>query len=203
MTTTEITDIGKLQAQAAELRGAASQALADADDAKGRRLFNELAAVNKQILDAEAIGQLDARNDYMSTMSEALFAFEQLGFTFAVKFDAINDTLAVVYTPTDATITGIKAVIAKIDRPSSATKWSYDAENGFDFGRGARRPSSNGDGTRTVGWTGPNGDQIALGDAFDACATKEQVAELAKKSGGSATNAYKSKIVKDAGYSKN
>ena len=203
-TTDKPMDTAKLTAQAVELRKGMAAAIDKTDDVSLGKLGRELAAINKQITEAEDVGQVDARNDYMGLMHDALSKLEIKGLTLTVKFDATNDTLAVVYTPTDATIGNVKGIVAGIDRPSSATKWHYYTDDQgqpqFEFPSGrTRSPSANG--TRTEGWT-KDGQSIALGDAFEAVATPAEKTEYATKEGGSAQHAFKSKIVKAAGYSK-
>lgn len=205
---TTVTSLDKLHTERDELRQGMGKALEAADDDKLRKLGNELAQVNRRILDQEAEAQVDARTVYTESMHDAISALEMPGLTLSVKFDAINNTLAVVYTPTDEAIAKVKAAIAGIERPSTASKWAYFTdEQGqvqFEFSTTKRKPSNNtgGNGTRSVGWTDANGASITLGDAFDACATKEQRTKLDMLSGGSATNAFKVKTVSDNGYKK-
>ena len=59
-----IVDTSKLEAQATELRTAMMAALTSADDAKVRKLGNELATINKQLLDARGEAEAGARQDY-------------------------------------------------------------------------------------------------------------------------------------------
>lgn len=207
--TTNVSPLEKLHEERDELRDGMRKALDAANDDGLRKIGNELAQVNRRILDLEAESQVDARNAYTESMHDALNALEVPGLTLSVKFDAANDTLAVVYTPTDEAIAKVKATIVGIDRPSTASKWAYFTdEQGqiqFEFGKSGRKPSSNGsggNGTRSVGWTDANGASITLGNAFDACATKEQKTKLGTLSGGSATNAFKVKTVSDNGYKK-
>ena len=205
--TTATQPLEKLHAERDELRQGMGMALEAADDDKLRKLGNELAQVNRRILDQEAEAQVDARTQYTESMHYAISALEMPGLTLSVKFDAVNNTLAVVYTPTDEAIAKVKALIAGIDRPSTASKWAYftdeQGEIQFEFAKAGRKPASNGtNGTRSVGWTTPDGTPIGLGDAFDACATKEQKTKLGTLSGGSATNAFKVKTVSDNGYKK-
>ena len=205
MTTTDIT---KLTAQAQELRQGMREALDKANDVAVRKLSNELAAVNKQILDGQAEAQVDARTEYMGNMHDALSAFEVPGMTLTVT-SMVNDgktANSVIFTPTYDTIEAITSVIAAIDRPSTAVKWTFSrdemGEPSFDFGKGPRKPGISSNGTRSVGWTTPDGTAITLGDAFNVCATKAQKFELDSKEGGSATNAFKTKTVTAAGYKK-
>jgi|TARA_Y100000310_G_scaffold328215_1_gene396004 hypothetical protein len=206
---TTATDIQKLETQAHELRTAMVEALGAADDSKVRKLGNELAAVNRQLIEAQGEIQADARMAYMETMHDALVVFEREGLTLTVKY-AVNDegqeTRSAVYHVTGALMDQINATIANIDRPSTATKWEYGRdENGqhsFDFGKGARRVSTGGNGTHNTGWATKDGTAITLGDAFDACATAAQRAELASKDTGSQQYTLKVKVVKAAGYVK-
>ncbi len=207
MTTT--IDIPKLQAQANELRGAMVEALNTADDAKVRKLGNELATVNKQILDGEAGAQGDARTEYMGTMHDALSAFETDGMTLTVRF-GINDEgqqdIVVVYTPGNDLIDLIKDSIAGIERPSTATKWTYGRDEeghpSFDFGRGTRKASTaTTTGMWSTGWV-KDGTEASLGDAFDACATDAQKKEHDDKTTGSQKYSFKVGVVGKAGYTK-
>ena len=205
-------DITKLEAQAQELRGAMVEALGAADDAKVRKLGNELAQINKQVIDAQAETQKDARTDYMASMHDGLVTFERDGLTLTVKY-AVNDegqeVISAVYNVTGDMMDAIKATIAGIDRPSSANKWEYGrdekGEHSFDFGRGPRKASTGtggGNGSHNTGWLSKEGSDISLGDAFDACATAAQKKELESKTTGSQQYALKVKVVKEAGYSK-
>ena len=207
VTDTTTLDLGKLTNQANELRGAMVEALGQADDSKVRKLGNELATVNRQIIDLEATTQTDARDNYRDIMHDTLNAFELDGLTLTVKFDAEGDGPSIVFRPTDATILAIGDAVKAITRPSSATKRTYGRDEegyqSFDFGKGAKRTGSANGGPRTVGWTTPDGRAIALGDAFAICATEAQKTELGKLSGGSATNAFKVKTITAAGYKKN
>lgn len=204
------TDIQKLETQATELRTAMVDALGMADDSKVRKLGNELAAVNRHLIEAQGEIQADARMAYMETMHDALVGFERDGLTLTVKY-AINDegqeTRSAVYHVTGALMDKINATIANITRPSTATKWEYgrdeNGEHSFDFGRGARKPVTPGNGgTHNTGWQTKTGDAITLGDAFDACASAAQRAELASKNTGSQQYTLKVKVVKAAGYVK-
>ena len=183
-------------------------ALDTADDGKVRKLSNELAAINRQILDGQAEAQVDARTEYMGKVHDVLSAYEVEGLVLTVT-SVVNDgkiNTSIIFTPSPGTIEDITGSINGITRPSTATKFVYGRdemdEPSFDFGKGPRKASSNGNGTRSVGWIDSNGTAITLGDAFDACATPDQIKELAGKSGGSATNAFKVKTVTAAGYKK-
>lgn len=208
--TTETTtqDLAKLTTQANELRGAMIEALGKSDDNAARKLGNELAQVNKQILEIEVSAQGDERTAYMDAMHDALNTFELDGLTLTVKFNAEDGVSSVIYTPIASTIDAIKTSVAGITRPTSAKAWTYGRDESghqsFDFGGTPRKTStpSNGNGTRTVGWTTKNGADTTLGKAFDECATAEDKATLATLNGGSATNAYKVQTITKAGYTK-
>lgn len=213
MTTTEATtntdpvDIGTLQARAAELRTAMGEALTAMDDNKVRKLSNELAAVNKSILDLEATAQLGDRNDFMEAMHDALNAYEVDGLTLTVRFSQADDgkvSTNVVFTATDDVLDAIKGTIANITRPSSVKSWTYgrddQGQQSFDFGKGPRK-STGTNGTRTMGWS-KDGQDISLGDAFDACATAKEKSEYQTLDTGSKQHAFKSKVVTAAGYTK-
>ena len=208
--TTDTPDVAKLTTQANELRGAMVEALGKADDSTVRKLGNELAAVNKSILDLEVTSQGNERQVYMEAMHDTLNEFEKDGLTLTVKFAVDGGVSSVVFAPTDAIMTAIKAAVAGITRPSSAVKWQYgrdeEGHQAFDFGGTTRRMPATGtsaNGQRNVGWTAPNGNTVSLGDAFDAIATATEKTELGTKSGGSATHAYKSKVITAGGYKKN
>ena len=201
-TTTEepAVDAGKLTTQANELRGAMIEALGVSNDSKVRKLGNELEQVNKQILDLEAKAQVGERQAYMELMHDALNEFEVDGMTLTVKFNADVGVSSVVFTPTDAAYDTITAAVAGITRPSSATKWEYgrddEGHQSFDFGTG--------NSTRSMGWA-KNGNDITLGDAFDAVATAAEKAANAKLTGkenASKSYALKVKVVTAAGYTK-
>ena len=207
---TTATDIQKLETQAGELRTAMMAALGATEDTKVRRLSNELAAVNKQLIEAQGEIQADARQAYMDTMHDALVGFERDGLTLTVR-SAIDDegtfTRSAVYTVTGTLMDQINATIDSIERPSTAVKWTYgrdeQGEHSFDFGRGSRKPTGTGNGgTHNTGWATKNGAAITLGDAFDACATSAQRAELAGKDTNSQQYTLKVKVVKAAGYTK-
>jgi len=209
MATTQ--DIQKLETSATELRTAMMEALSDpAKDSQVRKLGNELAAVNKQILDAQGEIQADARIEYMAAMHDALVEFEIPGTTLSVKY-SINDegqeAVSVAYQVLGATMDSVKATIASITRPSTATKWEYGrdekGEHTFDFGRGPRKSTqTSSTGTHNTGWITPDGAPITLGDAFDACATLAQKAELATKETGSQGYSFKVRVVKASKYTK-
>ena len=215
--TTETTpiDLEKLTTQAAELRGAMVDALSKAEDNTVRKLGNELAQINRQILDIESGAQSDARTEFMGVMHDALTEFEVGGQTLRVQFAHNEDgqqEINIAYTPTPDTIASIKAIIAGIDRPSTATRWTYSWEKGdddklypsFDFGKGTRKPTSttsNGDGTRSLGWR-KDGSETSLGSAFNACATAAQKIEEKGKSTGSQKYSFKVQVVGKAGYTK-
>lgn len=208
MTTT--IDIAKLQTSAGQLRAAMMKALEDMDDGTTRKLANELAAVNKNILDIEATSQGDARTAYMNSMHDALGLFEYSGLELTVKYDA-EGGVNIIYRPTNDTIEFIKSAIGAIPRPSSATRWAYewvDGQNGqrgqqFEFAKRASTPASTNGGTTpsTKGWLTPDGNEITLSDAFKSCATP---AELAQLTGLASSAAYtlKVKVAKAAGYKK-
>jgi len=213
--TTEATtqDLGKLTTQADELRGAMMTALGKADDNTVRKLGNELAQVNRQILEVETKSQGTDRDTYRDSVYDALNLFETDGLMLSVRFSADNGIDSIAFLPTEDTISAIKAAVAEITRPSSAIRWAYTwslGEDGkmhqeFDFGGTARRtPNTSPDtnGTRMVGWTSPDGASITLGNAFDACASDDDKAKLGTLTGGSATNAHKVRIVTAAGYKK-
>lgn len=201
-------DLAKLTKQANELRGAMVDALGKADDAKVRKLGNELAQVNKSILDREVTAQSGERDTFRDSMYDALNEFELDGLMLTVKFNDEDGVASIAFVPTDDTINLIKAAVAAVARPTSATKWVYAWSKGddgqmhqdFDFGKGAIRTGTNG--SRTVGWTTPTGSDTTLGVAFDACATKAEKDKLGTLSGGSATNAHKVLVVTKAGYIK-
>lgn len=203
-------DTSKLQVEANELRDKMMESLASRKDSEVRKLGNELAAINKQIMDAEAVEQSDARIEYMGFMHDALNEFEVDGQTLTVRFTVNEDdqeTLNIALEPTPETIDLIKVAIAGIERPSSATKWIYGrdekGEQSFDFARGSRKaPAGDGNGTRTFGWS-KDGVSISLGDAFDACATAEEMAEKDSKDTGSRKYAVQTRVAKAAGYTKN
>lgn len=210
-TTTEpAIDVGKLHTQANELRGAMVEALGKAEDAKVRKLSNELTTINKQILDAEVNTQGDARQAFLESMHDALNGYEIAGLELTVNFNAEDGVSSVVYALSGALFDKIKATVATIERPSSAVKWSYgwaDAEDGkrhqaFDFGKPGKSRSTGSNGARSVGWLTKEGNDTTLGSAYDACATNAQKRALAALKGGSATNAHKVKVVTDAGYTK-
>mgnify|MGYP004448955767 FL=1 len=216
MTTTNTTeettmDLGKLQTQAHELRSAMVEALGIADDGKVRKLSNELASVNKQILDIEVNAQGDARATFLEAMHDTLNEFEIGGMELTVKFDAHNGVTSIAYGLTGAMFDKIKAAVALVERPSSATKWVYTWEDGddgsrhqsFEFGKaGTKRSPGSSNGTRTVGWLSKDGTEMSLGDAYELVATDKNKADLAKLTGGSATHAHKSKVVSAAGFTK-
>lgn len=207
------TDTPKLYEAAAELRAAIMTSLGfnpdkpqAPDDARAQRQQNELRAINKQIEDAEAGAQSDARTTFMAAQHDALVVHEVTGFTLTVKYAQDKDgkeTTSIAYTPTDATIDAIKAALIT-DRPSSVHQFTYgrddNGEHSFDFGKGATRPASNGN--RTAGWI-KDGTTGTLADAFKATATKAQQAEHdAIKGDTSKQYALKVKVVKDNGYVK-
>ena len=203
-------DLAKLTTQANELRVAMVEALGKVDDSAVRKLGNELAAINKLVLDIEATSQGDARTAYMEACHDALNEFELDGLELTVKYDEAHVSSA-VFTLQGATFDAIKAAIDAIEKPSSVTKWSYGWETGddgkrhqsFDFGKGPRNSTpSNANGTRTVGWVDKDGTDTTLGAAFDKHATAADKAHLATLTGGSATNAYKVKTITAAGCSK-
>lgn len=211
-TTTNTQDLEKLTTQANELRGAMVTALGKAEDNKVRQLGNELAQVNRQILDIEVKSQGSDRDAYRDSIHDALNLFEFEEVTLTVKFNAEDGVASIAFEPTKATISAIKAAVASIARPSSAIRWTYGRDEqgyqAFDFGSAQKRTSAttgtgSANGTRTVGWTSPSGADITLGDAFDACATAEEKAKLGNLKGGSATNAHKVLVVTKAGYKKN
>ncbi len=203
-------DTSKLTAQANELRNAMMEALGASDDAKVRKLGNELANVNKQILDGEVGTQSDARTEYMGSMHDALNAFEVDGQTLTVRFsidDEGKETLGVAFEPIADTIELIKVAIASIDRPSTATKWTYgrddEGHQSFDFGRGTRKiATTQPNGTRSTGWKSKDGTDISLGDAFDACATAVEKKERDDKTTGSQKYSVQVRVVKTGGYTK-
>lgn len=208
--TTTTTDLATLTKQATELRGAMMEALGKAEDNTVRRLGNELAQVNRQILEAESEVQGDARTEYMGYAHDALNAFEVDGQTLTVRF-AVNDegqeSLAIVFEPTEGTIESIKAAIASIERPSTAVRWTYgrdeEGHQSFDFGRAARKtPTTQPDVTRSTGWKSPTGHDISLGDAFNACATPAEKAERDGKATGSQKYAVQIRVVKANSYTK-
>ena len=170
---TEVIDTQALETSASELRQAMIVALTAGDDVKARKLGTELNAKTKAITDGLATAQSGERTTFMGDMHDALTPFEVDGLELAVKCsydDAGAVTRSIVYTPVDATITAIEAAIDGITRPSTATKWAYDHETDadgkrqatFDFGKGARKATGNGNGDRTVGWLDNNGKAIAL-----------------------------------------
>jgi hypothetical protein len=208
-------DLAKLETQANELRGAMVTALGldpanpqTPDDDKARKLGNDLTAVKKQILDVEITAQGSSRDLFRDAMHDALNAFELPGLTLTVKYD-VNDVAIIVYTPTPSTIDGIKAAVADIERPSSATKWTYGRDEegfqSFEFANaGPKRSanSTNGSTTSKPGWIAPNGTPITLSDAFKACATAEQLAEYATRTTSNSQYAFKNKVAREAGYKK-
>ena len=129
--TTETTtgpDLAKLTTQANELRGAMVEALGKADDNTVRKLGNELAQVNKQILGIEVTSQGDARDEYRDAMHDALNLFELDGLTLTVKFNSEDGVASIVFQPVAETIDTIKAAVANIERPSSAVRWTYGGD---------------------------------------------------------------------------
>ena len=178
-TETNTTDLEKLTTQANELRGAMVEALGLAEDNTVRKLGNDLAQVNRQILDIEVTSQGSARDTYRDAIYDAVNEFEMDGLMLSVRFNSNDGVANIVFTPTDNTISAIKAAVASIERPSSAAKWAYTWSEGED-----------------------GQADTTLGDAFNTCATVEEKAKLGTLKGGSATNAYKVIVVTNAGYSK-
>lgn len=209
--TMNATDIAKLETEATALRTKMIEALTAGDDSTTRKLSTELATVNKSITNGQAEAQADSRTAFMADAHDALNGFEIDGMTLAVNFSISTEgaqQYSIVYTPTDARIADIKAAIDVLDRPTTATRWAYgrdeEGHQSFDFGGKAKRASTgtNGNGTRTTGWT-KDGNEVALGDAFDAIATAKDKSDLAALNGdGSKQYALKTKVVKAGGYAK-
>lgn len=212
--TTQI-DISTLTQQANELRGAMNTAMGFnpelpqmPDDAKVRRLGNELAGITKQIADLEVSAQAAPRQLFQDTMHDNLNAFEMPGLTLTVKVE--DKAISAVYTLTGETLDAIKAVIAGVDTPSSVVKWTYGRDDegfqSFDLGsngRTKRTGNTTSTGERSVGWLAPDGTTVQQGDAFKACATEAEMAEHDALDKGSKQYTYKSKILRAAGYGKN
>ncbi len=205
--------LASLGKQREELRTAMMAALTEADDAKVKRLSNELAATNKYIIDLEATSQGDDRIEYMGKEHDALVKFEVDGLELTVVFDAESEAkvTSVAFRPTQTLMDSIIKAVNAVERPSSATKWIYGrdekGEHSFEFNiktTATRKPSTTTgtNGTRTTGWKAPDGSTVTLGDAFDKVATAAQKTEYGTKTGGSAQHSFKSGIVIKSGYSK-
>ncbi len=207
---TEAIDITKLESQAQELRGGMMTALQAGNDSEVKKLGNELAATNKRIADGQASAQADSRGEFMAKQHDALALHELDGFNLTVKWaiDAEGaETFSAAYTPNDSIIAAIKDALVT-DRPSTVKQFTYGwvaSEDGtlqpnFDFGKTTvKRGSSNG--TSTPGWS-KDGNDVSLGDAFKACATKAEQAEHDGKDNTSKQYVVKVRVVKAAGYSK-
>lgn len=197
--------LDKLQSMAIELRAKMATELTAMNDSKVRKLGNELAAVNKDILDFEATAQVADRTKYTSAQDEAISAFEIDGFTLTVNWQiSVDDgsiNTSIVYTPTDVLIQSIKTAMGKATWPTSVTKWKYYTDDKgarqFDLGKSSGR-----NGTRTAGWLDKDGNTVQLGVAFDAVATSAQKKEMTAMDTASKQNAFKATTVTAGGYSK-
>lgn len=195
--------LDKLNSQVTELRAAMIAALTAGEDSKARKLGNELAAINKDILDYEANAQVADRTAYTTTQDDAISPFEVAGFNLAVNFETGDDgdKWIIAYTPSGDLIQQIKAAATKAKRPSSVTKYKYYTdEKGarqFDLGKSSSR-----NGTRTAGWLNKDGETVQLGVAFDAVATAAQKRDMNAMDTASKQNAFKVTTVGNAGYTK-
>lgn len=202
-TQTEQPTLDKLQSQVIELRAAQRTALDASDDGKVRKLGNELAVVNKEILDFEANAQVKDRTAYTTTQHDAINAFEMPNLILTVGYESTDDgdKWSIVYVPSDSFIASIKKAAMEATRPSSITKWKYYTdEKGaiqFDLGKSNGRT-----GTRIAGWNDKDGNTVQLGVAFDTIATAAQKKEMNAMDTASKQNAFKATTVTANGYTK-
>lgn len=201
-TTNQLT-LEKLQAQVIEMRARQRIALDASDDSKVRKLSNELAKVNAEILDFEANAQVKDRTAYTAAMDEAISKFEVPGLALTVSFETGDDgdKWTIAYMVSDQIIKSIKDAALLVTRPSSVTKYKYYTdEKGarqFDLGKSSGR-----NGTRVAGWNDKDGNTVQLGVAFDTIATSAQKKEMAAMDTASKQNAFKATTVTANGYTK-
>ena len=207
-----IIDTAKLTAQAQELRAKMIQALGESNDSQVRKLGNELAAVNKQLLDARSESESGARDTFRLDMIEALEGAGFSGLALTIRYsltDEGQENLNIVFTPTEKTIAEIKECISMVSRPSTANRWTYTQDEAglYDvevLGRKApaAKPAkpANGSGTPNRGWVGPDGIKVTLSEAFTSVATETEKATLDGKTNTQQWS-IKNKVVKAAGFS--
>ena len=204
-----IIDTAKLTAQATELRAKMVQALGEANDSQVRKLGNELATVNKQLLDARSESESGARDTFRLDMIEALEGAGFPGLALTIRYslnDEGQENLNIVFTPTKKIIAEIKECIGLVSRPSTANRWTYTQDEAglYDVEvLGRKAPTAkpaNGSGTPNRGWVGPDGIKVTLSEAFTSVATEAEKATLDGKTNTQQWS-IKNKVVKAGGFS--